>query len=254
MKMDEHARAWSHEFVNGILGQSALPPEQRSSLHWEILSHLHEAAERRVEARGGQSITLADLQATVQELGGPTKIGAAFLENRVVAMPRAGFWRRAGAYLVDAALAGAAAGIYFTVLDFMFPFGRFILDDLSGLAFLALCYSYLVLMEVRYGQTVGKMVFKLRTVRTDGRPVNYREAMIRNVAKVFPPLLAVDTLLYLVAFYKDDQRASDRLAETIVVDGSRPVWSTPPATVPAPRARSPSEKSSFADRLREQAP
>lgn len=239
MKMDEHARAWGHEFVNNILGHSALPTEQRNSLHWEILSHLHEAAERRVEARGGQTITLTDLQATVQELGGESKIAAAFLENRVAAAPRAGFWKRAGAYVVDVALAGVAYGILISFYEVFFAFTRgyfwYAFEDLLGLLFLVAAYLYLVLSEVRYGQTIGKHVFRLRTVRIDGRPIEYREALIRNVAKVIPPLLLVDVVLYLLAFRHEDQRASDRLADTIVIDTAKPVWAPPP--IPAAPAQ-----------------
>jgi uncharacterized RDD family membrane protein YckC len=116
-----------------------------------------------------------------------------------------------------------------SIIDVIFPFSFYFIEDLFTLAFLGACFLYLVLAEVRFGYTIGKKVFRLKTVRVDGRALEYREAMIRNVTKVFPPLLALDVLFYLLVFKADDQRASDRLAETIVIDTAKPVWSPPPA-------------------------
>lgn len=248
MKMDEHARAWAHEFVAGLLQGHSLPPEQRNSLHWEILSHLHGAAERRVESRAGSYITLADLQAVVQEMGGSQGIIAAFLQTRVFASPRAGFGKRFGAFLIDAVLAMFVIGFFFGALDW------FVMDwfaprwwdvwDFSPFFQFALFYVYLVVMEIRFGATIGKMAFKLKTVMADGRPLTSQAALIRNVAKAFPPLLIVDTLLYLVAFKADDQRASDRLAETIVIHTGRLAW-IPVSTPPPVSATPPSASSSY---------
>lgn len=236
MKMDEHARAWGHEFVGGILAGGGLSPEQRSSLHWEILSHLHEKAERRVEARRGDYITLADLQAVVQELGGRDGIAAAFLQTRVVATPRAGFGKRLGAFLVDVVLVVAAIGLVygifvpFWVLGMPWAFPAM----WEPLFSIGVWYGYLVVSETRWGATVGKMAFKLKVVGVDGRPATAKQAFLRNIAKAFPPLLVIDVVLWLVAFNKDDQRASDRLAETIVIDTSRPAWAPAPAPVAPP--------------------
>lgn len=236
MKMDEHARAWSHEFVSGVLGNAGLAPEQRSSLHWEILSHLHEKAERRVEERGGDYITLADVQAVVTEMGGAPGVAAVFLQTRISASPRAGFAKRFLAFIIDAVLIALAVGVFYATLGwiFIFPFGGW--SPFPGFIWLGLAYAYFVLLEVRYGQTIGKMAFNLRTVMVDGKPVTTEGALIRNIAKVIPFLLLVDVILYLIAFKQEDQRASDRIANTIVIDTTKGNWSAPaPQTVPAPQ-------------------
>ncbi|MBI2077490.1 MAG: RDD family protein, partial [Euryarchaeota archaeon] len=233
--MDEHARAWGHEFVAGVLNTTALPPEQRNSLHWEILSHLHEKAERRVEARGGTAITLADLQAVVQEMGGPDGVGAVFLQTRVVATPRAGFGKRLGAFLIDAVLIAVGLGfLSLFMFEFFFLDAIWFFDAVFPVFYFGAAWGYLVVCEMRFGATVGKMAFKLRTVMVDGRPLTPGAAMVRNVAKVIPPLLLIDVLLYLVAFSRDDQRASDRLANTIVIDTTKTAWTPPPAPPPPP--------------------
>lgn len=235
MKMDEHARAWSHEFVSGVLGNAGLAPEQRSSLHWEILSHLHEKAERRVEARQGQYITLADVQAVVTEMGGSPGVAATFLQTRISASPRAGFAKRFFAYLIDAIIIAVVVGVFMATLGWIFfPFIGWM--PFPGIVWIGLAFGYFVLLEVRYGQTIGKMALNLRTVMIDGKPVTTEGALIRNIAKVIPFLLLIDVILYLVAFKQDDQRASDRIARTIVVDTTKGNWSAPaPPTVSAPQ-------------------
>lgn len=234
MKMDEHARAWAHELVGGILTSTALPPEQRNSLHWEIVNHLYEAAERRVEAHGGTQITLADMQAVVNDMGGSVGIAAAFLQTRVAATPRAGFGKRFGAFVVDAFLAAILVGFvfggFFGIISWwdLDQWGPFDID-FEPFFFFGLAYAYFVLTEIKYGATIGKMAFKLRTVMVDGRPLTTEAALVRNIAKAVPPLLLLDGLLYVFAFKNEDQRASDRLANTVVIDTSRAVWSAPPA-------------------------
>lgn len=252
MKMDEHARAWAHEYVAGLLGSTALPPEQRTSLHWEILNHVHEAAEARAVGRGGAVVTLADVQAAATGLGGHEGLVDAFhLETRVAATPRADFGRRVGAFLVDLAILFPVAFLYGYIMDttfsMVFPYGH--RYDRSYYAFLDMVYTtlvffgfvlalaYLAVMEFRFGATPGKMAFKLRTVGADGSAITLRAAVIRNVAKVFPPFLVLDVLLYLVVFRLDNQRASDRIANTIVIDGTKAVWQSHPLPLPTPVAR-----------------
>lgn len=242
MKMDEHARAWVHEFVAGLLNAASLHPAQRSSLHWEIINHVHEAAQRRVEARAGEYITLADVQAVVQALGGREGLAAMFLEQRVANTPRATFGQRLGAFVVDALVIGlglAALNMMFSWI--LWPLESLVMWGAGGfpLIHVGLAFGYFAFAEFRYGTTIGKMAFKLRTVMADGRPVTIEAALIRNVAKVVPPLLVLDVLLYLVAFKDQKQRASDRLANTVVIDTEKATWTPPappPVNAPAPPA------------------
>jgi uncharacterized RDD family membrane protein YckC len=249
MKMDEHARAWTHEIVAQVLQSTALPPEQRSSLHWEILSHLHEAAERRAEARGGTTVTLADVQAVVAEMGARAGLAAVFLQPRVAATPRAGWAKRLGGLVIDAVIVLTALavlnGVFISFYEFFFylPGGRLgdLVANVQLLSSVALAFAYFAGMEYRFGATIGKMAFKLKVVRVDGSGLTSNAAVIRNVAKVVPPLFAVDVLLYFLAFHRDDQRASDRLANTVVIDTAQAAWTAPLPSPVAPRADPPRE-------------
>jgi hypothetical protein len=65
-------------------------------------------------------------------------------------------------------------------------------------------------------------------LRVDGRPMTCREAVIRNLVKVAPPLLVLDTLIMLIAFGADKQRVSGKLAGTVVVRARAQAIPMPP--------------------------
>ena len=99
--------------------------------------------------------------------------------------PPAEYWRRAVAAIIDFVVVGIAAAIVLTVA--LLPFD---LDDagaiLVGLvAILAIAVgSFLYapfLMARTNGQTLGKMATGCRVVRTDGRPVDFLWAALREV-------------------------------------------------------------------------
>lgn len=133
--------------------------------------------------------------------------------------------RRVGAGLIDVAVLGtlAAAVVYLTlrlteltVADWhvlpMVPMGAFLL---------LLCGGYLVLFTAAGGQTIGKMVTRIRVVAapadTSGVfPVSFGTALVRAVACFcsVAPLGAG----FVPALLSDDRRAfHDRIADTRVV-------------------------------------
>ena len=90
-------------------------------------------------------------------------------------MRYAGFWSRLWAMLVDGVLLGAP----------LYPLIR--LQDRSWLIALVLplplCLlqlAYNVYCHGRWGQTVGKMVAKIRVVNVDGAPISWRQAFLRS--------------------------------------------------------------------------
>ena len=77
--------------------------------------------------------------------------------------------------------------------------------------------GYFAWFEAQEGYSPGKRAMQLRVMRADGGPLTYRESLVRNLVKLVPPLLVLDTVLMLVAFGEDRQRLSDKIAETAVV-------------------------------------
>jgi uncharacterized RDD family membrane protein YckC len=90
---------------------------------------------------------------------------------------------------------------------------------LLGLATILTSWGYDVLFETLWrGQSPGKRVVGLRVVKSDGSPVGFVEAAIRNLARiadVFPALYTTGALC--VALTPRHQRLGDLLAGTLVV-------------------------------------
>ncbi|MBL8921589.1 MAG: RDD family protein [Myxococcaceae bacterium] len=80
-----------------------------------------------------------------------------------------------------------------------------------------------IVMQVKYGQSVGKRLFKLKVVRTDGSPVElWRIILLRNVALQVAAQLCgfVGIVDALMIFGAEERCLHDLIAETIVIDVS----------------------------------
>ena len=129
---------------------------------------------------------------------------------------------RVGAGLIDLALLGALyaatlfltlriAGLQTTWEDLraipLVPFGGFLL---------LLGFGYVAAFTVAGGQTIGKMLLKLRVIGDDGRPIDAAGGVLRAVGCMLVP--ATLGLSYVPALFSSDHRAiHDRLAGTRVV-------------------------------------
>jgi uncharacterized RDD family membrane protein YckC len=129
-------------------------------------------------------------------------------------MPRAGFWLRFAASLVDFIL-------------FVFLFG--ILGRSPLLAwfvhatvpfFFILWLTYHVAMWTWKGTTIGGMVCKLKVVRTDGSPVDFGVALVRALAAVIS-FMAAGLGFFWAGWTREKQSWHDQIAGTIIVKLSR---------------------------------
>jgi uncharacterized RDD family membrane protein YckC len=75
-------------------------------------------------------------------------------------------------------------------------------------------FLYWMLMEGMYGQSLGKMIMKLKVTRLDGKPINFTQAAIQSVGKAF--LLPLDCILGWILYPTKRQRLFNYLSETIV--------------------------------------
>lgn len=90
---------------------------------------------------------------------------------------------------------------------------------------------YCIVMELRFGATVGKRLMKLRVVCDGGKPVKPANIVMRNVFRIFelimPPLPLV--LLLVTLLTRNRQRLGDIIARTAVVQaGLVPLPPAPP--------------------------
>jgi uncharacterized RDD family membrane protein YckC len=116
------------------------------------------------------------------------------------ALPRAGFWIRMGALLLDVILVAFLTSVLNRSHDLELP----------------VLAAYGAVMWKLRGATVGGIVFDLRIVRLDGRPVDWETAIIRALSCFLS--LAVAGLGFIwIAFDPNNQAWHDKIAGTVVV-------------------------------------
>lgn len=119
------------------------------------------------------------------------------------ALPRVGFWRRFIATLLDALLIGAIAAI-----------------TSKGLLFPPFWFLYHVVLWTWKGTTIGGIVFGLKIIREDGRPVTLAVAFVRSLASLFS-LIALGLGFFWAGWSREKRAWHDRIAGTIVVQMPR---------------------------------
>lgn len=170
----------------------------------------------------------------------------------------AGFWKRLGAFIVDALCLGVIGFIlcllFFNTLvslaDFCFIIGAVI----SG------AYFVLLLGKVGEGQTLGKKLMKIRVVATNGDIANYKHTTLRflvfnafflhyvlgiaflrttnHLALLFVQLLyVIPTFMFLmvyglVLFHKQKKGFHDLVAGTCVIKTKFQKWYIPENKLP----------------------
>jgi uncharacterized RDD family membrane protein YckC len=91
---------------------------------------------------------------------------------------------------------------------------------LSGAVSLLIFLLYFIVLEGAYGQTAGKMAFKIKVVREDGTKIDYTDAVVRNVLRLIDLIpYFIPYLLGAIFIWTSDtrQRLGDRVAHTVVV-------------------------------------
>jgi uncharacterized RDD family membrane protein YckC len=115
-------------------------------------------------------------------------------------LPRAGFWIRMVALLLDLLLVGILMGMLHHSHDL----------ELIVLAI------YAALMWKLRGTTVGGLVFHLQVVRVDGRPIDWETAIVRALG-CFLSMVVAGLGFFWIAFDSGKQGWHDKIAGTAVV-------------------------------------
>jgi uncharacterized RDD family membrane protein YckC len=119
-----------------------------------------------------------------------------------LSLPRAGFWIRMGALLIDTILIAVVLSV---------------VDSDHDLIVVALA-TYGALMWKLRGTTVGGIVCNLQVVRLDGRPITWDTAVVRALG-CFLSLAVVFLGFIWIAFDPERQSWHDKIAGTVVVQG-----------------------------------
>lgn len=100
---------------------------------------------------------------------------------------------------------------------------------LQAVLFISIYLAYFIVMEAVWGATLGKMSVGLKVVKTDGLPITWKDACIRNLLRLVDGLLFYLVGVLFIRSAPSQQRYGDRIAHTVVIlirpHKSRPVKS-----------------------------
>lgn len=117
--------------------------------------------------------------------------------------------RRFVAIIIDALIIYVPISLMFRLLGTPLLFPWF----LTGGVF----FLYCALFDMAIGGTVGKMLMRLKTVSMTGQ-INIAQGLMRNVTKVFGPLLLLDWIIGMAVDTHDPrQKWTDQVAKTSVM-------------------------------------
>jgi uncharacterized RDD family membrane protein YckC len=124
--------------------------------------------------------------------------------------PRSGFWRRFGAWIIDAIIIGIVELVVFVI--FRHSAGA------RGVLNLVISLGYGTLLEgSARGQTVGKMALGIRVYDfRQGGSIGYGRAFIRQIVKIISALVIFLGYLWML-WDKEKQCWHDKAANDVVV-------------------------------------
>jgi uncharacterized RDD family membrane protein YckC/ribosomal protein S27AE len=121
------------------------------------------------------------------------------------------WFRRFFAFVVDIALVAVIAFFIGIPLGFL----AWIFTWVSPLFWGVIWFLYSVILEAALGGTVGKKVLALRVVAI-GQNLDLVHTVVRNVPKIYIPLLVLDVFVAIFTQGDPRQRLFDRIAGTTV--------------------------------------
>jgi uncharacterized RDD family membrane protein YckC len=131
-------------------------------------------------------------------------------------------WKRVVAYIVDSMLIGVIIVKPLMLSNSEESFSGFVNMLMSKDFWVASClivlltWVYWIYLDWVYGQSVGKILFKLRVVDENGKELNFFQALVRNVSKLSFVVLFFDVLFMI--FGSGDQRLFEKASKTRVVE------------------------------------
>ncbi len=145
-------------------------------------------------------------------------------QTEVDAQPKAGFWIRLVATLID----GFLVFLLQVILGMLLAFTGFVTTggsegEVSALMLLVqlftyvISFAYYVFFTGYCGQTPGKMAVRVKVIRRDGAPISYLRAAFREVPCKFVSAIILGIGYLMVAFDEQKQGLHDRMADTYVI-------------------------------------
>ena len=132
--------------------------------------------------------------------------------TNLTAAPKAGFWIRVLAFLIDSVILAVINLVVNAVLN-QSTTGRTGIQTLLGIIYFTYFWSA---SSLGPGQTVGDKLLNLRVIKTDGSDLSIVQAFIRYVG-LFISFIVILIGVIWVAFDPNKQGWHDKIAGTYVV-------------------------------------
>jgi uncharacterized RDD family membrane protein YckC len=133
----------------------------------------------------------------------PLTVSATASDPRMMVMPRAGFWIRTAATVLD-----------FVLLVWLLYF--------THKFFLLFWLAYHIAMWTWKGTTIGGIICSLKVVRIDGRPLDFGVALVRGLSAVFSAVVLCLGFFW-AGWTRTRQSWHDLIADTVIVRVPRAV-------------------------------
>jgi len=136
--------------------------------------------------------------------------------------PKAGFWVRVVAYLLDSCLLGAVQFALGLLLGVFIALMNGSADNTAMTTVLwlfgaVISIAYAIFFTGYCGQTPGKMALRIKVIRTDGSNISYGRAALREIPGKFISGILLCVGYIMVAFDSQKQGLHDKMADTYVI-------------------------------------
>ena len=141
-------------------------------------------------------------------------------QTEIDALPKAGFWLRVVATLIDTALVVALQVVLSLALTMIGVASTGSGEQLATVVMLfgyLLGFAYYIVFTGHGGQTPGKMALRIKVIRRDGREIGYGRAALREVIGKFVSGIILCIGYLMVVFDEQKQGLHDRMADTYVI-------------------------------------
>jgi len=95
--------------------------------------------------------------------------------------------KRFGALIIDSILLAIVNAVFSFVLIFLTDTNsilQFIISALTNLIYV----FYFILLHAYYGQTIGKIIFRVKVVDDSESPINFGQSVLRSMPQLIPAL------------------------------------------------------------------
>ncbi len=224
MMLENKETDFFREYLHSVNDLLPYPENIKSDALNELIQDMKEAWE---DLRAQYPDEEERFQVLTDQFGSPEEAAINLCEANEWHHRRVGFKLRIAAYFIDAFLSGllslvTIAPIYIFHLTedasniLVYIVRILIVLTLATLSPLVVI-GYFVISEGLFAATLGKKIFGLKVVSEKGIKITWQQAIIRNFTKIRGELLLLDFLIGKYLMKLDQQRAMDKLAETIVI-------------------------------------